>query len=303
MNQKVSKMTELHKKSETRISLKEIIQLIRLPNLLIIFLTQYFTAIFLTGMNDSYEIYLFDPNLFLLSSSTILIAAAGYIINDYYDIKIDYINRPQKVVVGKLIKRRIALTTHVVFSFFGILIGLFINIYIGSINLLAAFLLWFYSNHLKRIPFVGNFAIALLTALGLMVVTILYPQNYLLVFIYAVFAFFINLIREIIKDIEDLKGDQAFGCKTLPVIWGIRKTKRLILAILLIFILLIVWLTIKLDNYFLKIYFVFLAIPAIVFVQRLIRADSKRDFHLLSEFSKLIMLSGIISMIFFKLIK
>jgi len=296
-------MTESHKKSETRITPKEIIQLIRLPNLLIIILTQYFTAIFLIGMNDPYTQYLFDPNLFLLSSSTVIIAAAGYIINDYYDIKIDYINRPQKVVVGKLIKRRIALTTHIVFNFFGILIGVFVNILIGVINFLAAFILWFYSNHLKRIPFIGNFSIALLTGIGLMAVTLLYPKNQLLVFIYAMFAFFINLIREIIKDIEDWKGDQAFGCKTLPVIWGIRKTKRFVLFILMIFIILIILLTIKLDNYFLKIYFVFLAFPAIVFVQRLIWADSKRDFYLLSGFSKLIMLSGIISMIFFKLIK
>jgi 4-hydroxybenzoate polyprenyltransferase len=247
--------------------------------------------------------YFFDPNLFLLSASTILIAAGGYVINDYYDIKIDYINRPQKVVVGKLIKRRIALTTHIVFSFFGIVIGVFVNLYVGAVNLVAVFLLWFYSNHLKRLPFVGNLIIALLTATSLMVIMILYPTNHLLVFIYAIFSFFINLIREIIKDIEDWKGDQVFGCKTLPVIWGIRKTKRLIFFILAIFIISVIGLTIKVDNYFLTIYFVFLAIPAIVFVQRLIRADSKRDFYLLSGFSKLIMLSGIISMIFFKLIK
>ena len=296
-------MKEMSKNSATRTSLKEIIQLIRLPNLLIIILTQYFTAIFLTGMTDPYGMYFFDPNLFLLSASTILIAAGGYVINDYYDIKIDYINRPQKVVVGKLIKRRIALTTHIVFSFFGIVIGVFVNLYVGAVNLVAVFLLWFYSNHLKRLPFVGNLIIALLTATSLMVIMILYPANHLLVFIYAIFSFFINLIREIIKDIEDWKGDQVFGCKTLPVIWGIRKTKRLIFFILAIFIISVIGLTIKVDNYFLTIYFVFLAIPAIVFVQRLIRADSKRDFYLLSGFSKLIMLSGIISMIFFKLIK
>jgi 4-hydroxybenzoate polyprenyltransferase len=270
-------MAALHEKSETRITIREIVQLIRLPNLLIIVLTQYFTAIFLVGTDESYKIYLLDPNLFLLSTSTILIAAAGYIINDYYDIKIDYINRPDKVVVGKLIKRRIALTTHMVFTYFGILIGVLLNLFVGIVNLTAGFVLWFYSNHLKRIPLIGNLSIALLTAAGLMVVNILYPKNLMLVFIYAVFAFFINLIREIIKDLEDWKGDQAFGCKTLPVIWGIRKTKRLLLLIVSIFIFLIVSLTLKLDNYFLKIYFVFLAIPAIVFVQRLIRADSKKE--------------------------
>ena len=296
-------MTKMSTNSATGTSLKEIVQLIRLPNLLIIFITQYFTAIFLIGRNDPYSIYFFDPDLFLLSASTILMAAAGYIINDYYDIKIDYINRPQKVVVGKRIKRRIALTTHIVFSFFGIIIGLFVDIYVGAVNFVAGFLLWFYSNYLKRLPLIGNLIIALLTAAGLMVVMILYPKNQMLVLVYAIFSFFMNLIREIIKDIEDWKGDEAFGCRTLPVIWGMRKTKKLILVILALFIISVVWLTIKVDNYFLRIYFVFLVIPAIVFVQRLIRADSKRDFYLLSGFSKLIMLSGIISMIFFKLLK
>jgi 4-hydroxybenzoate polyprenyltransferase len=296
-------LTKKEEKSDNRLSPREIMQLIRLPNLVIILVTQYFTAIFLIGMDDPFSLYLFDPNLFLLSASTVLIAAGGYIINDYYDIKIDYINRPDKVLVGKLIKRRIALTTHIVFSFFGVLIGLYINLIIGGINLIAAFLLWFYSNQLKRLPLVGNVTIAFLTSLGLLVVVLLYPKNQLIVIIYAMFAFFINLIREIIKDIEDWKGDQAFGCKTLPVVLGIRKTKRIVLFILLIFIGSVVWLTLKQDNYFLKIYFVFLAIPAVIFIQRLIRADSKRNFYLLSGFCKLIMLSGIISMIFFKLIK
>jgi 4-hydroxybenzoate polyprenyltransferase len=296
-------MTGKGEKAAPKISLMELFQLVRLSNLLIVVLTQYFTAVFLVGMRDPATDYLLDPDLLLLSISTVLIAAGGYIINDYYDIKIDYINKPEKVVVGKMIKRRIALITHIEFSVFGIVIGAMVHIFLGLINLFAAFLLWFYSNHLKRLPFVGNVTIAFLTGLSLMTVTILYPQNRLLVFIYALFAFFMNLIREIIKDIEDWKGDQAFGCKTLPVIWGIRKTKRLVLVILTSFTFLILWLTIKLDNYFLKIYFVILAVPAIIFVQKLIRADSKRDFYLLSGFSKLIMLSGIISMIFFKLIK
>lgn len=288
--------------SNTRITFRELIQLIRFPNLLIIVLTQYLTAIFLSGMHASYQNYLFDRDLFLLSASTVLIAAAGYIINDYFDIKIDYINRPEKVVVGKRIKRRIALTTHLVFSFFGILMGAYISVYVGIVNFLAVIILWIYSSHLKCVPFIGNMLIAFLTGAGLMVVSILYPENVLLVLIYAIFAFFINLIREIIKDMEDWKGDQAFGCKTLPLIWGIRKTVRFTFLLLAIFTIVIIWLTLKLDNYFLKIYFVFLAVPAIIFVQRLYRADSKRDFYLLSGFSKLIMLSGIISMIFFKLI-
>ncbi len=282
------------------LDLTDIVRLIRLPNLMIIVLTQYFTAIFLIGSDQPFTRYLLDPRLFLLSLSTILIASAGYIINDYYDIKIDYLNKPNRVVVGNHLRRRIALALHWTLSIIGVLIGLLVNIYLGIINLAAAFLLWFYSNHLKRIPFLGNVTVAFLTSLSIMILLILYPQREKLVIIYAVFAFFINLIREIIKDIEDWKGDQAFGCRTLPIVWGIRYTKYFLYLLMIIFIFLLSWMTIKLDNYFLKVYFTLLSIPAAFFVHKLIKSDTTKDFYYLSGFSKMIMLSGIISMIFFK---
>lgn len=275
-------------------------KLIRVPNLLIIILTQYFTAIFLAGKNDRWIEYLLDPELFLLSLSTVLIAAAGYIINDYYDIKIDYLNKPEKVVIGNLLKRRLALAIHWLLNLSGTLLGFLVNIYLGIINLLAAFLLWLYSNHLKRLPFFGNLTVAFLTGLSLLVILVIYPQNHMLVIIYAIFAFFINLIREIIKDLEDWRGDEAFGCHTLPIVWGIRRTKTIVYLLLLLLAFLLGILVFSLENYFLKMYFAILVFPAVIFVWKLIFSDTKKDFHFLSRFSKWIMLSGIISMIFFK---
>lgn len=285
-----------------RVRGSDIVTLIRLPNLLIIVLTQYFTAIFLIGTHDPFEIYLFDIRLLFLSLSTVFIAAAGYIINDYYDIKIDLLNKPGRVVVGNILGRRTALILHWLLSAMGVILGTVVNVFLGIVNLLAAFLLWFYSNHLKRVPFIGNFTVAFLTSLSLIVVLILYPEHHLLVLTYGIFAFFINLIREIIKDMEDLKGDQEFGARTLPVLWGIRKAKYFIYILILIFVILLAWLTIILNNYFLKVYFTILAIPAAFFVRKLIRSDTRGDFRYLSGFSKAIMLSGIISMIFFKLL-
>jgi 4-hydroxybenzoate polyprenyltransferase len=252
-------------------------------------------------MDHPFDYFLFDRKLFILSFSTVVLAAAGYIINDYYDIKIDYLNKPDKVIVGNLLKRRIALALHWILNIAGVVAGLFVNIFLGIINFFAAFLLWFYSNQLKRLPFLGNFTVAFLTALSLLVVLVLYPYHHILVIIYAVFAFFINLIREIIKDLEDWKGDLAFGCRTLPIVWGMRKTKRFIYILMIIFVILLGWLTIKLDNYFIKGYFALLAIPAAFFAWKLIKSDTRRDFYFLSLFSKIIMLSGIISMIFFKI--
>ena len=137
--------------------------LIRLPNLIIIVLTQFFTAIFLIGTEQPFYHYLTDIRLYLLAFSTVLIASAGYIINDYYDIKIDYLNKPRRVVVGKRLSRRIAMVLHWGLSALGVLVGAFLSLRLGLINLVAVFILWFYSNYLKRMPFVGNVSVALLT--------------------------------------------------------------------------------------------------------------------------------------------
>ena len=267
------------------------LRLTRAGNLIIIVLAQYFASYFMVGAHTIY-----DLRLFLLSASTIMIAAAGYIINDYYDVKIDYINKPERVVVGKKVTRRFAILFHIVLSFSGIGIGLFLSPWIVLINSFSAFMLWLYSNILKRLPFIGNFVVGLLTGLAVLVVDVLFEVNNYMVVIYAIFAFFMTLVREIIKDMEDLKGDGSFGCKTLPIVLGIRRTKIIVYIILFLFLI-----SVLLVNYFYvhlhMIYFVtLLLIPLLVLKWRLYRADTVRDFRWLSNFCKLIMLLGILSM-------
>lgn len=268
-----------------------LIKLTRFGNLIIIGLAQYFTAGFLVGVHT-----LDDIRLFLLSTSTVLIAAAGYVINDYYDVKIDYINKPERVVIGKSITRRYAILFHVVLSGMGILLGLYISWRIAALNVVSVFLLWLYSNSLKRLPFVGNFTVALLTGLSIWIVDVLYRTGSPLIVIYASFAFFITLVREIIKDMEDLKGDNTFGCKTLPIVWGLRRTKLVIYFILSIFSVTVVVLNHFYKALPLEYYFIFFFIPLLWMIYRLVRADTKKDFTILSGFCKVIMLLGILSM-------
>ena len=275
------------------------LKLTRFPNLLIIGLSQYFAVIFLVAYPEESIEKLYDFNLFLLSSSTILIAAAGYIINDYYDVKIDYVNKPDKVVVGKLVKRRIVLVSHALLNIIGIAIGFYLSIYVGLINLVAGFLLWFYSNRLKRMPFIGNLVIAALAGLSIFVVSVYYQQNFNLLLNYAVFAFSINLVREVIKDMEDLRGDMRFGSKTLPIIWGLRKTKYFLYGLIALFIYILFYLSHQLQNQILNLFFVLLIVPILYLIYLLYRADSQKRFHQLSTFCKLLMLAGISSMIFF----
>lgn len=273
--------------------IEAVLKLTRFGNLVIIGLAQYFTAGFLIDKN-----LIFDLRLFLLSSSTVLIAAAGYIINDYYDVKIDFINKPERVVIGKSIARRYAILFHVALSCLGIFVGGYLSLRVGILNIVSVFLLWVYSNNLKRLPFIGNVTVAFLTGLSVYLVEVYFKSGDTRILIYASFAFFMTLIREIIKDMEDLKGDNTFGCKTLPIVWGIRKTKTVIYIILGIFAI-----TVLLLNQFyvgMPIYYflICLFIPLLILTLRLFRADRMRDFAWLSTFSKLIMLLGILSMAF-----
>lgn len=273
--------------------LSSLFRLTRAWNLIILGLCQYCTAGFLISPE-----LIYDPHLLILVTSTGMIAAAGYIINDYYDVKIDLINKPDRVVIGKGITRRYALLFHTMLSLSGVGLGFFLNWKIGLINFLCAFTLWLYSNSLKRLPFVGNFSVAGLTGVAVFIVDMLAPPFYLLVFVYALFAFFITLIREIIKDIEDLKGDDTFGCRTLPIVWGVRRTKVFIYLLIILFALVVfvldMWVTSLPTLFFAWTLF----LPLIILTGWLVRADTVKDFYQLSQFCKIIMLAGIISMAF-----
>lgn len=274
-------------------------KLARVPNLIIIAVTQYMAAVFLAGSLQEAVYYLKDIRLFLLSLSTVLIAAAGYIINDYYDVKIDFVNKPDRVIVGKVLKRRVVMAAHTALNLTGIAIGTFLSVKVGLLNFAAAFLLWLYSNQLKRLPFIGNLSIALLSGAAVAVVALYYQQNQFLIYTYSVFAFSITLVREIIKDMEDLQGDERFGCKTLPILLGIRNTKYILYGMILVFIFILFYLASLLGNPVLTKYLIVLIIPIIYFIFRLVVADTKKDFSFLSSFSKVIILSGVVSMAFF----
>ena len=268
-------------------------RLTRVWNLIIIALAQYLTAAFLIDFST-----ILDPRLFVLTVSTLMIAAGGYIINDYYDIKIDLINKPERVVIGKSITRRYAILFHTLLSLGGTFLGLFLSWKIAAVNFVSATILWWYSNNLKRQPFIGNLVVALLTGVAIWLVDSLYKTGHFLIITYAGFAFFITLIREIIKDMEDLKGDQTFGCQTLPIVWGMRKTKFVIYVILAIFLTTVLILNFYFQDLPINYFLLFLFAPMLWFLVRLITADTKKDFTWLSRFCKIILLLGILSMAF-----
>ena len=306
------------------------LRLVRWPNLVFIVLTQflfYYCIILPSFLQQGYEgaWFLNWPLFWWLSASSVLIAAAGYIINDYFDLNIDQVNKPDSIVIQKIIKRRWAIFWHLTLSFLGVVITFYVSWklkswLIGPLNLLCVFLLWFYSTSFKKKLLLGNLIISLLTA---WVVFVLYiselhlltltrePSYYAaitrifkLAVLYGGFAFIISLVREVIKDMEDIQGDEKYGCRTLPIVWGVQAAK-VFAAVWLIVLILAVAVTavygILLGWFVASMYAIMvIALPSAVILRNLYKAVTTQQFHSISNLIKLVMLTGILSMIFFK---
>jgi len=310
-------------------------KLVRLPNLVIIALTQYairFGIIYPFLSQSNLKLFL-DERLFAyLVFATVLIAAAGYIINDYFDVKLDYLNKPKQLIVGKSIKRRHAMALHILFNALGLSLAGFIAYRIGHpllvlFQLVSAALLWFYSVSFKKQVMVGNLIIAALTALvpftagyyeiavmfdsltdfayedaiiGNNLGSLLFSIKYLLYWIlgYSAFAFLLTMIREIVKDMEDIEGDKAFDCKTLPIVYGIDKAKKVAIGIAgftLILIGLLEVIQFMSADWISLAYFIFLiSFPLITVIYLLAKAEKKKHFFIVSQTIKVCMLFGIL---------
>lgn len=267
----------------------------RIPNLVVIACIQIITAHYIL---EKQVIDIIELPFIALVISTLMIAAAGYIINDYHDQKIDMINRPERVIVGISLKRRIALASHSILNLAAIYIGYLIDPLIFLIHIFSAFFLWYYSNALRRLPFVGNLTIASLTGLVILIVGIFYRASEPLLTVYAFFAFLISLIREIIKDIEDVKGEAAFGCSTIPVVWGIRGAKVVILLISIAGSAYLAYYLLSMANQFVRVFFVSLLPLFAWFIWVLLKADTQKQYSKLHTASNWIILLGIISILF-----
>lgn len=302
------------------------LKLIRWPNLLFIALTQILFRYFMLPFAYLYSEEALTPKIndtlfFYLMIASVCIAAAGYIINDYFDLNIDTVNKPRGLIIDRFIKRRWAIIWHIVLSSLGLALSLYIgyrlrNAYIPALNLLAIFLLWYYSAALKKKFLIGNVLISLLTAWVILVLTTAefrfdidasegWKRLLKFSFIYAGFAFIISLIREVIKDMEDIRGDEKYKGRTMPIVWGIPVSKMFVavwiivlisaIIILLIYIVQLGWWLTAIYSLF------FIILPLGWLLRELYAARVPGDFKKLSKAVKFVMLTGMISMIFFSM--
>jgi 4-hydroxybenzoate polyprenyltransferase len=296
------------------------LKLIRIQNLLIIAFTQYMVRWFLLYpifKVCKYELQMSNFNFFLLSLSTVMIAAAGYAINDYFDVRIDKVNKPERMIIDKGIKRRVAIGAHTVINILAILIALYFSWSVGTwkfvfIYILCATGLWFYSTTFKRQFFIGNFVIALFTSLVPLVVGVYelvacYNKDlvtiefrgaaWTMVLALSFFAFITTLLREILKDIEDIDGDKEYGCKTMPAVIGIKASKNISIVITLATMICLAYIQMIYWNKFMMLPFYYIMIgvqlPFGFLIYKIYKAQTKNDFRFAGNTTKFIMLMGI----------
>ena len=302
------------------------LRLIRWQNLLIIALTQYMTRYFLIQpffKIQQLELQISNLNFFLLVLTTVMIAAGGYIINDYFDLKIDPINKPDKMILGAKINATKAETAYYIINALAVAIGVYLGYRVGSISIgllfmVCATVLYFYSLKYKRLLLWGNVSIALLSAFTVIIVWLFeffavrnngiafvqglqaYWGVTYFVLAYASFAFISTFIREIIKDIEDIEGDTRWGCTTLPIVAGIPVAKKIAASISILGIILVAWFQYVLKEinhgYISAILMIVVQVPFAYLAYKIMKAKEKEDFHFISNIVKIIMVLGILTM-------
>ncbi len=306
-------------------------QLIRWRNLLIVFLTQWFIwqcVIQPMVAWSAVPVFLNAFHFLLLTCSTIFIAAAGYIINDYFDVRIDVINRPDKVIIERVISRRAAILWHSLLNIAGFLLALYLarkmgNYMVVSIQLVCTLLLWFYSTTFKRQFVTGNVVVALLTGLTVMILAVYEPALYHhinfryflteggrvvvnpfgVIAVYTYFAFMLTWMREIVKDMEDFKGDAEDGCVTMPIRIGLQRSTRYVIFFGVLAILPLCVAAFKLfygrwsvlGGYI----FAALIVPLVLWLFFLRRKATAKHYGDASRWLKIIMLAGIASLLLY----
>lgn len=299
-----------------------ILNLIRWKNLLLILLAHILLKF---ALLEAFDVLTALDNLHfgILSFATLCLAAAGNIINDINDVKTDAINKPNQVIVGHKISEKAAYNLFFVFNVAGVLLGFYLSNHIGKqaffgIFVITSLLLYLYATTLKQTIIIGNLVISFLVGMSILIVGIFdvipatFSQNkesqltfVKIILDYAIFAFIINLVRELIKDIQDIDGDYKSGMNTLPIALGRERAKKIAFAVSMIPIAAVIFyvVTYLYKQQLAIIYFlIFVIAPLIYATIKLFSAETKKDYQKLSNIYKLVMLLGMLSLVLYPLI-
>ena len=304
------------------------IKLIRPINLIIIATTMYLFRICLVAASP-YKLFYVNPVLnnmefLLLVFATLFIAAGGYVINDIFDVEIDLVNRPQKVIINKTVSETSAYNFYKILCVLGVLCTLILafmtkNFRLSTLPVIVMVVLNFYAHTFKKQLIVGNFMIALCTSFTILLIALFESsetgeitanESYIrsgiaiAALVYGTFAFLTTFLRELIKDIEDIAGDEQSDCRTIPIVFGSKGAKITAYIICGLLLLLLGTFACFFPTVQLKIVSVFIGVglifPLLVIIFFIFRAKSVANYHFVSNLIKVFMCLGIVSMLYFR---
>ena len=289
-------MSSSDKNSLTLTKILGTFYVVRIHNIFLLLLAQYLTSIFILSGSESWKI-VFDNNLFLVILCSTICIVSGFIINDYYDTKKDSINTPIKFKLGESIKDKTKLFLYFFLNLLVVLVSSLISMRAILFFSIYIFFIWFYSHKLRKLVFIGNFFYSILTITPFFAILLYFKKIEFIIIAYALFLFFILLLKDIVKDMKNLKGDFSANHKTIPVVFGESFTKTLVSLLSLINIFLILNLFLNFNSGFMYFYY-FLALAVMVyFMFKLYHSKSTAQYLFLHNLLRFLITAGVFSIV------
>ncbi|HET8838440.1 MAG TPA: geranylgeranylglycerol-phosphate geranylgeranyltransferase [Flavobacteriaceae bacterium] len=289
----------ISRKSKLRLlKLLSLFSVVRGYNILILVIAQYLASIYILAPQKPLAAVLFDHELFVLVLASSLAIAAGYIINNFYDSEKDRINRPTKTLIDNYVSQRTKLSVYFLLNFLTVVLASYVSFRAVAFFSIYIFFLWFYSHKLKKFPFIGNITASILAVVPFFAVFIYYKNFEPVIFLHATYLFLVLSLRELVKDLENIKGDFVQDYRTIPVVYGIRLTKRI--ASLLVFLTIIPVTILIAGNFqigYMVYFFWFSFAVLLVFLIFLWKSQSKIQYTLLHNLLKLVIVLGVFSIL------
>lgn len=264
-------------------------------NILIVVFAQYVASIFIMAKNKPLRAVIFDVNLFLLVLASAATIAAGYIINNFYDSEKDLINKPQKTLLDRLVSQNTKLSFYFVLNFFAVIMASYVSFNAVLFFSFYIFAIWLYSHKLKKILVLGNITSSILAVFPFFCIFLYYKNFDIVIYIHALFLVLVISMRELIKDLENLKGDMALNYQTIPIVYG-TKTSKIMITLLSIFTLIPIALLVSKYRYgYMHFYFMLSVVLLVVFEVLLWRSSKKKQYIMLHNILKVVIVTGVFS--------
>lgn len=266
-------------------------------NILVVVIAQYLASAFILAPEKPLREILFDPNLFFLILASSSVIASGYIINNFYDSEKDLINRPNKTMLDRIVSQRTKLSVYFILNFAAIFFASYVSFRAVVFFSIYIFVIWLYSHRLKRILFLGNLVASILTITPFFVIFVYYKNFETVIFIHAMFLYLMIVMRELVKDLENMQGDLVQEYNTIPLVYGEKWSKFFLAVCTFLTIIPIFLLVTTFETGYMEYYFYVSFLLLIIFLLLLYFSKAKWQYLLLHNILKLIIVAGVFSIL------